>query len=168
MERFDNTIEKLIRGFLRLCRLETTEERVASLLQFFKFCLVGVTNTAVSYGINVLVLALLSPFRLSWDYVAGNVVSFLLSVLWSFYWNNRFVFTLQEGEERNLVKALLKTYASYAFSGLVLSNILSFFWVELLGISKVIAPLINLVVSVPINFLMNKLWAFKSEKQTES
>ena len=31
-------------------------------------------------------------------------------------------------------------------------------------ISKYLAPLINLVVSIPVNFLMNKLWAFKGEK----
>ncbi len=167
MERFDNTIEKLIRGFLRLCRLETTEKRVASLLQFFKFCLVGVTNTAVSYGINVLVLALLSPFKLSWDYVAGNVVSFLLSVLWSFYWNNKYVFTLKKGQTRRLLPALLKTYAAYALTGIVLNNVLSWLWIEKLHISKYVAPLLNLCFSIPLNFVINKLWAFRAKETKE-
>lgn len=35
------------------------------------------------------------------------------------------------------------------------------------GISKFIAPLINLIISVPVNFIMNKMWAFKTEKQVK-
>ena len=48
--------------------------------------------------------------------------------------------------------------------GKYLSNILSYVWIRVFGISRYLAPLINLVVSIPVNFLMNKLWAFKGEK----
>ena len=131
--------------------------------QFIKFGIVGVSNTVISYLLNVLVLYALASFNLSWDWLAGNIVAFLLSVLWSFYWNNKYVFTLEEGKERNIGKALLKTYISYGFTGIVLTNILSYVWINCFGISKYIAPLINLVVSVPLNFIINKLWAFKAE-----
>ena len=47
-------------------------------------------------------------------------------------------------------------------TGIILANVLSFVWINILGISKYIAPLINLIVSVPVNFFMNKLWAYKS------
>ena len=99
-----------------------------------------------------------------YDYILGNTIAFLLSVLWSFYWNSRYVFGLEEGEKRSPWKALLKTYISYGFTGIILSNILSYVWIRVFGISKYLAPLINLVVSIPVNFLMNKLWAFKEEK----
>lgn len=128
--------------------------------QFIKFGLVGVTNTVISYIINIAVLYLLKDKALSYDYIIANVVAFLLSVLWSFYWNNRFVFEGMQGW-RNILKALLKTYIAYSVTGLVLNNILSFVWIDLLGISKLIAPVINLLFSVPINFLLNKNWAFK-------
>ena len=99
------------------------------------------------------------------DYLAAQVIAFILSVLWSFYWNNKFVFEKADNEERNIVHALIKTYISYAFTGLFLNSILSLLWVEVLGIPKIIAPIINLLVSVPLNFVMNKFWAFrKSEK----
>lgn len=86
-------------------------------------------------------------------------------MLWSFYWNNKYVFKQNEGQERNIFAALLKTYVSYAFTGLFLNSVLSFIWVEIIGVSKLIAPIINLLVSVPINFLMNKFWAFKTESK---
>lgn len=131
--------------------------------QFIKFGIVGVSNTIISYLLNVLVLYILASFNLPWDWLAGNIVAFLLSVLWSFYWNNKYVFTLEEGKERNIGRALLKTYIAYGFTGIILTNILSFIWINCFEISKYIAPLINLVISVPLNFIINKRWAFKVE-----
>ena len=95
------------------------------------------------------------------DYIIAQIVQFVLSVLWSFYWNNKFVFELKNGEKRSLWKALLKTYVSYSFTGLFLSSALLILWVQVCGISEFIAPIINLLVSVPLNFLINKFWAFK-------
>lgn len=162
-----NAIDKLIYTVCKLVakilKKDQDENTVNSLVQFVKFGIVGVSNTVVSYVINVLVLLLMKPMNVSWDYFVGNVVSFLLSVLWSFYWNNKYVFTLEEGESRSIGKALLKTYVSYGFTGIILNNILSWIWVSVLGISKYIAPIINLLASVPINFFMNKLWAFKEK-----
>ena len=122
------------------------------------------TNTVISYVLNVLVLLALKPLNVSWDFIAGNMVAFILSVLWSFYWNNRFVFTVQEGQHRSIWRALLKTYVAYGFTGIILNNILSWLWINVLDISKFIAPLINLIISVPVNFIINKMWAFKTEK----
>ena len=95
--------------------------------------------------------------------MAANTVAFILSVLWSFMLNSIFVFKKEEGEKRNPWKTLLKTYIAYGFTGIVLNNILSFIWINIFGISKYIAPLINLIISIPVNFFMNKLWAFKGE-----
>ena len=73
------------------------------------------------------------------------------------------VFTNKEGEKRNLFSALMKTYAAYGFTGLFLSEVLLMLWVNKLGINEYIAPIINLLVTVPLNFLMQKYWAFKEK-----
>lgn len=62
-----------------------------------KFDIVGISNTIISYVLNVLVLLTLRLWEVSWDFVAANVVAFVLSVLWSFYWNNRFVLLCKMG-----------------------------------------------------------------------
>ena len=159
---FDRLVSGLVNGILKLFRIRAQEKTVESLTQFVKFGIVGVSNTVISYLLNVATLKLLEPYHLSWDYVAGNVVSFILSVLWSFYWNNRFVFAEKAGEKRSPWATLLRTYIAYGFTGILLTNVLSYVWIDLLGISKMVAPVINLVISVPINFLINKLWAFKA------
>ena len=162
VQKAEKWIRKIVQLLFRLIHKNPDEKTTESLVQFVKFGIVGASNTAISYGINVLVLKLLEPYRLPWDYVAGNVVAFILSVLWSFYWNNKYVFTRQEGQERNLWKALLKTYVSYGFTGILLTNLLSWVWIDVLGISRYVAPLLNLVISIPLNFIINKFWAFRT------
>lgn len=161
-------MNKLIDKILKFFHINLSQEKVDALTQFIKFGIVGVSNTVLSYLINVGVLFILKPYEVKWDIYAGNIISFVLSVLWSFFWNNKFVFTKKEGEQRSIVKSLLKTYVSYGFTGFVLANILSFLWVNMLGISKLIAPLLNLVISVPVNFILNKLWAFKTDKNIKN
>lgn len=163
-----NVIEKIMEFVLcKLLRLKISEKQWEALVQFVKFGIVGLSNTVISYVIYIVALLIFQSNQ--WipgvDYLIAQVIAFILSVLWSFYWNNKYVFQKEESEERNLLHALLKTYVSYAFTGLFLNSILSLLWVEVLHISKLIAPIINLLVSVPLNFIMNKFWAFKKDKK---
>lgn len=156
-------METVMRFFLeKIFRLKLSQDKYDALIQFVKFGIVGLSNTVVSYVIYVVSLLLLQKAGLlpQIDYLVAQFIGFVLSVLWSFYWNNKFVFQDSEGK-RNLWQALLKTYMSYAFTGLFLNSILSLLWVEVFQWSKMIAPMINLLVSVPLNFIMNKFWAFK-------
>ena len=157
-------IEKIYMFFVELLfkiiKKDLTDKKRQTFKEFLQFGLVGVSNTIISYLLYVVTLLLVSKSGVKFDYIIANIVSWLLSVLWSFYWNNKFVFKKEEGEKRNIWAALFKTYVSYGFTGLILNNILSALWVSVLHISKMLAPIINLVISIPINFFMNKLWAF--------
>ena len=131
---------------------------IPSLIQFVKFGIVGLSNTLISYVVYV------AGVRFGMHYLLASILGFVIRVLNSFYWNNKYVFG-QGKEERNLLKTLLKTFMAYAFTGLVLANILLYIWVDILGISEYLGPLINLVVTVPLNFVINKLWAFRGGKR---
>ena len=150
----------------RIWHKELTQEAEDSFLQFVKFGLVGVSNTVVNYVIYVLCLLLIESAGLweEFDYLAATAVGFVLSVLWSFFWYNKFVFTVEEGARRSVWKALVKTYISYSFTGLFLNSILMYVWVKVFHISEFLGPIFNLLLSVPVNFLINKYWAFKKEE----
>lgn len=160
-------IEIAIKVILETCckwiKKELTESMLETILQFVKFGIVGVSNTVISYVLYVISLfAFQKSFLfIGYDYLIAQVVAFVLSVLWSFYWNNKMVFQPEANKERNIWKALVKTYVSYSFTGLFLNSILLLLWVDLLNISEFIAPILNLFVSIPINFIINKFWAFK-------
>ena len=164
-----NIIEKIAHAllgfFFKIIHKELTDEIFAALMQFVKFGLIGVTNTVLSYTINVVALLSFQRLRMSpkYDYLIAQFVAFVISVAWSFYWNSKFVFKEEESGHRVWWKALIKTYISYSFTGIFLNSVLSWLWVTLFHISKLIAPLINLVINVPVNFFINKCWAFKGE-----
>ncbi|MDE6624950.1 MAG: GtrA family protein [Lachnospiraceae bacterium] len=163
-----NIIEKIAYAILdflfKMLHKELSEETFQAFMQFVKFGIVGVSNTIVSYVLYVVSLIIFQKNHLipKVDYIVAQVIAFVLSVLWSFYWNNKMVFVVEEGKQRSIWRALLKTYVSYSFTGLFLNSILLVLWVKLFHISEFLGPIINLAINVPINFLINKFWAFKT------
>jgi len=120
--------------------------------QFIKFGIVGLSNTAISLLVYYFFIWLNKDL-----YIIGNVMGFIVSVVNAFYWNNRYVFT---NEGKNNLRTFLRSCIIYTFTFL-LSTILLFIWVNKIGILEEIAPLINLCITIPLNFLLNKFWAFK-------
>lgn len=118
--------------------------------------MVGLLNAGVSMGIYYLVL-----FFDAGMYMFGNFAGWIVSVAFAYFLNGRFVFT--EKTEHRISKGLLKAYTAYGFSFL-LSTLLLFVEVELLGASKTISPIINIILMIPLNFLINKFWTFRRNK----
>ncbi len=140
-----------------------------TLKQFIKFGLVGVSNTIIGYLIYALSLKGMRLLNLwpSYDIYIAQFIMFVLSVAWSYFWNNRFVFKGNVKTKKDIVISLLKTYATYAFTSLFLSEILLMFWVRIAGINEYIAPVLNLLITVPLNFLLQKYWAFRKKPDKE-
>lgn len=123
--------------------------------QFFKFGVVGLSNTAVSMAVYYLFLWI-DPAL----YMVGSVLGTILSIANAFIWNDLFVFTGNPRDWRSVLSRLGKTYVSYGGTS-VLSTILLWLEVALLGVSKVYAPIVNLLITIPLNFIINKFWTFK-------
>lgn len=160
-------------------RLKTTE----TLLQFIKFGLVGISNTVVSY-----VVYSLCYYALHTNVHVANIAGFIISVLNAYIWQSRFVFKEREdAEHRVWWKTLFKTYISYAFSGLFLTEVLLVLWMNIIRLDQYLgsiimwladhrvqmsatdlaaslAPILNMVVTIPINFVINKFWAYRQKK----
>ena len=135
------------------------------LWQFIKFGLVGVSNTLITYGVEQLCYYVL--FRdVAWpERVLVFTVTFLgfaAGTVNSWIWNSRFVFKAGT-DKRERRKSFLKMTLCYALTGLVLGPILKL-WLTGLGLPYWLASLLALVVTVPLNFVLNKLWAFRKEK----
>ena len=137
--------------------MKNKENLKKGIIQFIKFGTVGAINTVLSYAITNGAYYLLHLHE-----QISNIIAFVITVFISFMLNGRFVFT-ENKEERNFWKSLLKVYASYSITGVFLTAILLYIEEELLGIPHYIATLMNLVVTIPINFLLNKFWAYKDK-----
>lgn len=161
----ERTVYKVLNVVFKLIKKELSEDVFVTIIQFIKFGIVGLSNTVISYVTYAISLLLFqkNDFIQKYDYLVAQVIAFILSVLWSFYWNSKKVFVMEEGKKRSIWSSLIKTFISYSITGLWLNSLLLFLWVNALGISEFIAPIINLVVSVPLNFIINKFWAFKQK-----
>lgn len=147
----------------KLLHRELTDEAFLSWVQFIKFGMVGFMNTILNYLITE------GGYYLLRNFINGTLalqisqtLGFVITVFISFLINNVFVFTKGENESRNPWLTLIKTYIAYSVTGVFLNNILVYVEMNILHMSAVIAPLINLIVDVPINFFLNKLWAYKT------
>jgi len=139
-----------------LLKSEKVSKFTALLFQFIKFALVGVTNFIVTLSIYYLFIWF-NPAL----YQIGNLVGWIAGIINAFLLNRKFVF--KKSTEYPL-KTLGKTFIIYAFTYLLTAGMLHA-QIEWLGISAVIAPLICMLVTVPINFFASKFWAFRSKKK---
>lgn len=146
--------------FTKITKVEINDEVWEGLIQFVKFGLVGFSNTIISYATYYILV----PFFHCNKYVA-SVIGFILSVVNAFYWNNSYVFKKDEEEKRSPILAFIKLFLSYAGTGLLLHNVLLWLFVDIIGINQYVAPIINLFITIPTNFLLNKFWAFRKEKR---
>lgn len=131
--------------------MKINKDFINLITQFIKFGIVGVSNTLISLGIYYICV------YFGCHYIIANIVGFLISVLNAYYWNKKYVF---KAESKDRFSMLIKTYVSYGIT-FVLSTVLLYIMVDILKISEYIAPIINLCITVPLNFIINKLWTFK-------
>lgn len=144
-----------MKKLLEKCGIKNKEDLKKLIVQFIKFGIVGVSNTLISLAIYYILV------YFNCNYIVANTIGFIISVLNAYYWNNKYVFkSKEELGKRDKIKKLVKVYMSYGVT-FVLSTVLLYVMVDLMHISEYLAPILNLCVTVPINFVMNKLWAFK-------
>ncbi len=124
----------------------------AFVTQFVRFGIIGAMNTLLSLGII---------YGIIWfwpqAYLLGNAVAWVLTVFLSYVLNRRFVFS---AFRQAFWRGAAKCYLSYS-AGLVISSLLLLFWVEGIGLSKTVAPIINVILMVPVNFLFARLFTFR-------
>jgi putative flippase GtrA len=139
-------------------RVDTHRQELLALVkQFIKFGMVGVSNTLISLGAYYLLV------YLGVHYIVANIAGFVVSVINAYFWNSKYVFP--KGVQ-NRIQSFVKSFVSYGFTFL-LSTLLLYIMVDVIDISDKIAPIINLCITVPVNFVLNKLWAFREAKNID-
>lgn len=120
-----------------------------------KYTMVGISSTVIQYAVYTICY-------LAWgNYYLGNIAGFLLYVLNSYYWNRRVVFH----SARTTVwwKVLAKNYLLYFGTGVIATNLLSWLFIETLGVSVYLSPVVIVLILYPVNYLINKFWAHRKE-----
>lgn len=166
-------LERIVRAVLgavlKLFKVTLTEAQWAGLLQFVKFGLVGVMNTAVDYITYLITLLIFEKTGLfgTKAYLVSTILGFLVSFFNMFYWNNAYVFKKKEDESRSALVSLVKLFLSYSLTGIIIKPGCMFILVDLVHVPNKIAPIPIMFITIPVNFLLSKLWAFRGKKKIQ-
>lgn len=170
-------------------------KNTSTVKQFILFFTVG----SVNFFLRQIVFTILSSFGL--NVMFSNFIAFTTSVVGSYLLNGAVIFKKQEGEKRVWWKVFLKLYFVYAGTGLVLSGIMIWFFLDIIKLSQFmpdvfevlnltrfvpdiqasliakgnnmpvyewvaepVASVITVLILTPVNFAVNKYWAYKPEK----
>jgi putative flippase GtrA len=126
----------------------------ANWLQLVRFGLVG----GVGFVVNVAVYTLF-VHAAGFDYRFASVAAWLVAVINNFVLNRHWTFDARDGQARfQALRFLAVSLVAEAFSLLLLTAL-----VEGAGLAKVPAQALAVAASMPLNFLGNKLWSFRSE-----
>ena len=124
--------------------------RRANWLQLLKFCLVG----ASGYVVNLAVFA--AALALGLHYLPAAVVSFAVAVTNNYWWNRHWTFRDKGGHlVYQGMKFLLASLVALA------ANLVALAVLVALGLPKIPAQAIAIVLVTPWNFVANKLWSFR-------
>ncbi|MGG3467830.1 GtrA family protein [Neobacillus pocheonensis] len=114
--------------------------------QFWKFVIVGLINT-----FNYYVLYLFFHNLAHFNYMPAHIISFLLSMVGSFYLNSYFTYK---------TKPTLKKFIQFPLTYVVnisVSSAAIFVMVDLMKLDEDISPLVASVMTIPFTFVISKI-----------
>lgn len=119
--------------------------------QFIKFGLVGMINTLVSFLFYYIL------FFLGCNYLLSNTIGYIASLAIGYILNRIWVFHAQKAD----VKRTVVKYCIVYGSSLLLNLGSMFLWVDILHITKLLAPVLTLCITIPYNYIFSRFWAFR-------
>lgn len=118
--------------------------------QLVKFCVVGGTGYVVNLAVYTLLLD-----GVGLHYISAAIGSFLVAVTNNYTWNRVWTFREQRGgvAYQGMRFFIVSTLA-------LLANLGVLHLLVTIGLGKVVAQAIAIVLVTPVNFIGNKLWSF--------
>ncbi len=139
-----------------LFKITITDEKWNVCEQFIKFALVGCSNAVVTLIIyNIIVF-----FFGEGCYIVGQTLGYIAGIINSYFWNSRLVF---ENTDQPKTKSFFKMFICYLVTYFLQIGLLYAF-VNFFKLSAFISPILAILITTPINFIINKLWAFNEHK----
>lgn len=163
--------------------------KIKSALQFLKFCIVGLSNTIICEGIYVVLLFFGVHYLVA--NIIGNLISILNAYYWSnkyvfkaeegeerVWWKvllktyatygfsmllsaGLLVFWLEIVQLEQFMGPVLALLGNLGISGLLSSIGIA---LEAKILSEILAAMINLIITIPLNYVINKYWAYRKKK----
>ncbi|MDO8582170.1 MAG: GtrA family protein [bacterium] len=119
----------------------------------FKYAIVGASNTALDFVVYIALTRVVGFY-----FLAANLFSYALVMVWSFFWNKHWTFVNPSPLHRGqFLKFLLVNVVALLLSqGILFITVTQLYWFDLWGKALTIS------VGVFWSFTMHRLWTFRS------
>lgn len=141
----------IIESLYSLAKKELTEEEWVVWQQFIKFALVGCSNTVIVLIVYYAVVLILGEKF----YILGQSLGYVAGIANSYFLNSRFVFHAKAVNNQSFIKMCICYGMTY-----FLQIALLYLQVDVLHLSKFVAPIVAILITTPVNFFLNKIFAF--------
>lgn len=131
-------------------------------IQFFRYCTIGIVNTALDFGFYTALTR--SFFFWREHYLLANALTFIFVTTWSFLWNKHWTF--RERSPRHGVQYL--KFFVVTFIGIGIAQGVLWAGVERFHIPDLVAKVIAAPLVVAWNFSMHRFWTFSPRVTSES
>lgn len=138
-----------------LARTRDALGRRQNWLQLARFCTVGASGYVVNLAVYTLLL-----HAAGLHYLLAATGSFLVAVTSNYTWNRLWTFRHQRG---HVAYQGLRFFVVSTFA--LVANLAILYLLVRLGLGKVLAQAIAIVLVTPLNFVGNKLWSFGRRSQ---
>lgn len=119
--------------------------------QFIQFCLVGASNTIITMAVYALLLKINVPY-----YIASPV-GYICGVINGYLWTSKVVFKKKKSIDNAMKFIVVNLITLGVNTGLM------WVWVSQLEIQKHLAQVITILFTMPLNFILNKIWTYRSK-----
>ena len=126
-------------------------ERAKVLIQFVKFGIVGLSNTAITFAVYTILLKVFGVW-----YLAASAIGFMVGATNGFLLNRRWTFKEHVGDSLTPVR-----WAVVQGCGLGVNELLLYLLVNNAGLDKLIAQAVATVVVTVTTFFANRAWTFR-------
>ena len=141
---------------------------IAELKKFARFCLVGMTNTAVDFVVFALVNELLKLTAFSAWNVSGmdlalsiaQITAFVVATVNSFFLNKHFTFKNQKQNKQPFKFAVVSLFA------LTVSVVLINMFSNGLHLNEYLSKFLVFCFTFTINYTGNRFWVFRGNQET--
>jgi putative flippase GtrA len=128
---------------------------------FWRFSIVGVTNTLVDYSIFY---SLTRTAGL--DSLWANPISVESAILWSFIWNSLWTFSERKSSKSLIVRFFIFQFVS--LGGLAVSQLSLLLLNKYLSVFDLVAKAITIPIVLIFNYILNSRWTFKDKAKSGS
>lgn len=124
-----------------------SKKRKSLYIQIFKFVVVGGIATLIDWVIYFVLFNYFHIFPL-----ISNVISYSISVIYNFIMSVKWVFDTKDKS----MKRLLFEFIILSLIGLIISEFIIWFFLEILSFNSIIAKILSTLIVMIINFILRK------------